>query len=119
MPRLILAVVFLALTIDVQGRQAPASSGYLTPPKTIVEILDAEPLPGTLLSPVAKTIALSRRKPMPTIGEVAEPMLRLAGLLVFAGEAIGEDDIFARGAAIRERLEHDVVATLRSRRAVP
>ena len=79
MPRLILAVVFLALTIDVQGRQAPASSGYLTPPKTIVEILDAEPLPGTLLSPDAKTIALSRRKPMPTIGEVAEPMLRLAG----------------------------------------
>jgi dipeptidyl aminopeptidase/acylaminoacyl peptidase len=79
MPRLILVVAVLALTIGVQARQAQATSGYLMPPKTIVEILDAEPLPGTLLSPDAKTIALSRRRPMPTIADVAEPMLRLAG----------------------------------------
>jgi dipeptidyl aminopeptidase/acylaminoacyl peptidase len=79
MPRLILAVAVLALTIDVQARQAPASGAYLMPPKTVVEVLDAEPLPGTVLSPDAKTIALVRRKPMPTIAEVAEPMLRLAG----------------------------------------
>ncbi len=42
-----------------------------------------------------------------------------AGLLHGAGKTVGEDLILPRGLAVRERLEHDVVALLRERRAIP
>src|SRR5580692_630620 len=42
-----------------------------------------------------------------------------AGVLVGAGEAVREDDEVARGLAVGKRLEDDVIALLRQRRAVP
>src|SRR5260221_131984 len=42
-----------------------------------------------------------------------------AGVLIGAGEAVGEDDEVARDLALGEGLEDDVVAVLRQRRAVP
>jgi dipeptidyl aminopeptidase/acylaminoacyl peptidase len=49
------------------------------PPKAIVDILDAEPLPTVIVSPDGRTLALFKRKGMPPMAELAEPMLRLAG----------------------------------------
>ena len=55
--------------------QTPASSGYLLPPKVIVDILDAPPPPTVELSPARDVIALLERASMPTIAELSQPML--------------------------------------------
>lgn len=74
---LILAIVGLAIAVPTAQRQT--TSGYLTPPKVIVDIMDAEPLPGVALSPDRKTMLMTHRRSMPTLAEVASPMLRLGG----------------------------------------
>ena len=61
---------------------APAPAGYLTPPKAILDILDADPLPGAIVSPASDVIALTSRRSMPPIAEVSQPMLRLAGVRI-------------------------------------
>jgi dipeptidyl aminopeptidase/acylaminoacyl peptidase len=76
------AAFFLALTSVQQGqtRKQPATaSGYLTPPKVIVDILDAPPTPSVTVSPDRRTIALLSRHSMPAIAELAEPIHRVAG----------------------------------------
>jgi dipeptidyl aminopeptidase/acylaminoacyl peptidase len=75
------ALVLLASvsTATWASAQSAAASGYLIPPKTIVDILDAPPPPGVELSPTRDVIALIERASMPTIAEVSAPMLRLAG----------------------------------------
>ncbi len=58
---------------------AAAQSTYQLPPKVVVDILDARPLPGVLVSPARTQIALLDRPSMLTIAELSQPMLRLAG----------------------------------------
>ena len=58
---------------------ANRSSGYLTPPKAIVDILEAEPLPLVAIGPDRETMVVTARRNMPTIEEVSQPMLRIAG----------------------------------------
>jgi dipeptidyl aminopeptidase/acylaminoacyl peptidase len=62
--------------------QSGAPTTYLTPPKAMVDILDAEPLPTVLVSPGRDTLALMSRRSLPSIEEVSQPMLRLAGLRI-------------------------------------
>jgi dipeptidyl aminopeptidase/acylaminoacyl peptidase len=71
-------LVLLGLRISGSA-QAPAPAGYLTPPKIISDIMDAEPLPGVTLAPDRKVMVLSHRRSMPTIAEVAAPFYRLGG----------------------------------------
>jgi dipeptidyl aminopeptidase/acylaminoacyl peptidase len=78
MKRLLIPAL-VALSIAAPTAQPQSPSGYLTPPKVIMDIMDAEPLPGVLLSPDRKTMLLTHRRSMPTLAEVASPMLRLAG----------------------------------------
>ena len=73
------AFALVALTIVAPAAQSTAPSGYLTPPKVITDIMDAEPLPGVVVSPDRKTLLLTHRRSMPTLAEVASPMLRLGG----------------------------------------
>jgi dipeptidyl aminopeptidase/acylaminoacyl peptidase len=61
---------------------ANRASGYMVPPKAIVDILDAEPLPIVVVSPAGDTIAVMSRRSMPSIEEVSQPMLRLAGIRI-------------------------------------
>ncbi len=58
---------------------AQETTGYLTPPPEIVDILDAPPIPQVVVSPRGDTVALLSRPAMPSIAELAQPMLRLAG----------------------------------------
>ncbi|HRO33564.1 MAG TPA: S9 family peptidase, partial [Brevundimonas sp.] len=59
---------------------APADAlTYQQPPAPIADILDAKPLPTPSLSPDRATLALYDRSDMPTVAELSEPMLRLAG----------------------------------------
>jgi dipeptidyl aminopeptidase/acylaminoacyl peptidase len=62
--------------------QTPQGSRYLMPPKEIVDAFDAPPLPQAILSPSKQVMALTFRKAYPTIAELSQPMLRLAGARV-------------------------------------
>ncbi len=77
------ALAVAAVTIGSIGLIAqsatPVKSAYLTPPKNIVDILEAEPLPTVTVGPERQVIALTSRRSMPSIEEVSQPMLRLAG----------------------------------------
>jgi dipeptidyl aminopeptidase/acylaminoacyl peptidase len=74
------ALVIVAAAVHyAQTRQAVATSGYLTPPKVIVDILDAPPTPGVTVSPDHRTVALLSRRSMPTVAELAQPIHRIAG----------------------------------------
>ena len=48
--------------------------------KEVQPVLDAEPLPTVSIGPARETIALLPRRSMPSIEEVAQPMLRIVGL---------------------------------------
>lgn len=58
---------------------ASAQEPYLVPPREVVEILDAPPLPAVRPSPDGTWLLLSHRESMPGISELAVPMLRLGG----------------------------------------
>lgn len=74
------ALVLAASAIQyAQTRQPAAKSGYLTPPKVVVDILDAPPTPSVVLSPDHRTVALLSRRSMPTVADLAQPIHRIAG----------------------------------------
>jgi len=78
------AALFIASTVmqsGVQHAQSPAksASGYLMPPKVIVDMLDAPPTPGVSIAPDRRTVALLARRSMPTLADLAEPIHRIAG----------------------------------------
>jgi len=85
------AIAFIALILApalalraAQGgaAQVPSASDapkYALPPQAIVEVFDAEFLPQTTLSPNKQVVALTKARAHPTIAELAQPMLRLAG----------------------------------------
>ncbi|MGE0360366.1 MAG: alpha/beta hydrolase family protein [Vicinamibacterales bacterium] len=62
--------------------QPPADTGYLLPPKAIVDILDQPGPPEVMVSPAQDLVAVLEPSPMPTIADLARPMLRLAGLRI-------------------------------------
>jgi dipeptidyl aminopeptidase/acylaminoacyl peptidase len=74
-PASIAAIVF---ALGVPG-DALAQGKYQLPPKAIVDILDAAPLPNVAVSPSRQQIALLERASMATIADLSQPMLRLAG----------------------------------------
>src|SRR5262249_52103030 len=65
--------------------RVPAASDppkYVLPPQNVVEVFDAELLPQTLISPNRQVVALTKGRAYPTIAELSQPMLRLAGVRV-------------------------------------
>ena len=82
--RRILLALSLALVVGVSSlvAQQSAPATYQIPPKAIVDILDAPPLPGVVVSPTREVLALLPRRSMPSIAELAQPMLGLAGTRV-------------------------------------
>ena len=62
--------------------QVAAQQGYQKPPQEIMDVLNAPSLPATSLSPTKDTIALLEPLRYPPIAELAQPMLRLAGLRI-------------------------------------
>jgi len=75
------ALVLLALTTIGFGQSGDAPR-YQQPPKEIIEAFDAQPLPAAILSPTKQLMALTYRRPYPTIAELSQPILRLAGARV-------------------------------------
>ncbi|MFN7137953.1 MAG: prolyl oligopeptidase family serine peptidase [Limisphaerales bacterium] len=71
----LLALVFLPGTGLTQ-------KGYQRPPNEVLEILNAPVTPGVLLSPSREHLLLVDRERYPSIAELAQPMLPLAGLRI-------------------------------------
>jgi dipeptidyl aminopeptidase/acylaminoacyl peptidase len=69
----------IALLVVVSCSPLAAQTPYRTPPQVIVDILDAAPLPAASVSPDRQWLLLLEQRSMPTIAELAQPMLRLAG----------------------------------------
>ena len=69
-------------TAAIDGEQPPAATQYLTPPREVVDIVDAPPLPSVQVSPGRDVLAVLPRRSLPSIAEVSQPMLRLAGMRI-------------------------------------
>src|SRR5215470_14924445 len=79
----LVALVLSALTLPTARPQAPIE--YQQPPKAIVDIVDATPTPGITLSPPARAgekrwMLIEHFAGLPTIADLAQAELRLAGL---------------------------------------
>jgi dipeptidyl aminopeptidase/acylaminoacyl peptidase len=76
-------VLFAALVllgaVATQFAQTADAPRYQLPPKEVIDAFDAQPLPAVLLSPSKQVLALTYRRAYPTIAELSQPMLRLAG----------------------------------------
>ena len=76
------ALVLAALLAPVLTAQVPVAQEpfhYMQPPKHVVDVFDAEPLPQAMVSPNHQAIALTSARQHPSIAELAQPMYRLAG----------------------------------------
>src|SRR5918992_3665711 len=59
-----------------------AQQGYRQPPAPIADILDAPQTPAVFVSPDRAWLLLAERASLPSIAELSEPELRLAGLRI-------------------------------------
>src|SRR5262245_20027267 len=80
--RLIAVVTFVLAASTAFAQTQPSATGYLLPPKVIVDMLDAPPPPTAEVSPARDVIALLERASMPTIAELSQPFYRLAGVRI-------------------------------------
>jgi len=64
------------------GTPVFAEQPYKLPPKEVIDILATPPLPRVSLSPGGDMMLLAEYLPMPSIADLARPMLRLAGLRI-------------------------------------
>jgi len=79
---ILLTLALTAAAWSQQAATAQPAGGYMKPPKEILAVLDA-PLPPTMsLSPTREWAILAEPVRYPTIAELAQPMLRLAGLRI-------------------------------------
>ncbi|HNS05730.1 MAG TPA: hypothetical protein PKH53_06975, partial [Candidatus Saccharicenans sp.] len=67
--------LFLIFSVNLLFAQEP----YRLPPKEIIDILDAPPLPMISLDPQNKIMLLSYYQSMPSIAQVSQPFHRVAG----------------------------------------
>lgn len=65
--------------LAVVPRAVPAQEPYKQPPEIVRRILDAPGLPAVLPSPDGRTLLFAQPNGMPTIADLAQPLLRLAG----------------------------------------
>ena len=84
-PSLTLGLFAGLLVLSIPAARAQTNLQYQQPPKAIVDIVDALPTPGVELSPSGgaagkRGMLIEHFSGLPTIAELAQPELRLAGL---------------------------------------
>ena len=70
----------LALGLLMTDSDAAGQAAYRRPPRAVTDILDAPPPPAASVSPTRDTLALLQSARYPAVAELAEPILRLAGV---------------------------------------
>jgi dipeptidyl aminopeptidase/acylaminoacyl peptidase len=76
------AIAALAAVLVITLIPIAAEEQYKKPPKEILDVLNAPVTPGVSLSPSRDYLLLVRTERYPPISELAEPMLKLAGLRI-------------------------------------
>ncbi len=76
------SVIPLLVLVVVSAIVAFGQGSYKSPPKEIMDVLNAPAIPGTSISPARDKIALLTPLRYPPIADLAQPMLRLAGTRV-------------------------------------
>lgn len=77
--KLLLPVVAALYTLVPAGAQANSPQVYLQPSAEVLAVLDAKGLPGHIVSPDQKTLAMVELRRYRQVAELARPILRLAG----------------------------------------
>ncbi|MFN2447848.1 MAG: prolyl oligopeptidase family serine peptidase [Vicinamibacterales bacterium] len=81
-----LAIFAAAVCLMLAGPERPgaqsAEGQYLTPPPDIVKAIDASELPQWIVSPTKKVVAQITLDSVPSIEQLSQPMLRLAGMRI-------------------------------------
>lgn len=75
-------VIAALLLLHMLDTRASAQTAYQKPPQAVADILNAPPIPSVSVSPTRDYLAIVESARYPSIAEVAEPMLRLAGLRI-------------------------------------
>jgi len=79
-----LSVSLCAVTLAAQDKPSTTDLKYQLPPEVMVKLVDAAPTPTISLSPAhasgPRRILIQQSSSLPTIADLAEPELRLAGL---------------------------------------
>ena len=78
-------ILALSALITLSALSAQAQEPYKLPPQVVVDILNAPPTPTVSVSPTRDRMALIDREAMPTIADLAQPLLRLAGSRINPG----------------------------------
>jgi dipeptidyl aminopeptidase/acylaminoacyl peptidase len=74
------SLIALVLTLVFAAGPAAAQDPYRTPPSEVVDIVDAPPTPDVSISPDAAWMAVTSQRAYPTISQLAQPALGLAGV---------------------------------------
>ncbi len=82
MKKIALLITVFVFNCGVFTATAPGQGAYKAPPKAVTDILNAPAIPATSISPTRDKIALLEPLRYPPISELAQPMLRLAGLRI-------------------------------------
>ncbi|MHC4944761.1 MAG: TolB family protein, partial [Planctomycetota bacterium] len=77
-----LGFVTCLLMVFLASPAVAADQPYMMPPKDIADIIDAPPTPSVEVSPFKKWMLLKERPSLPSIEEISQPELRLAGLRI-------------------------------------
>ncbi|GAB3553872.1 alpha/beta hydrolase family protein [Spirosoma fluminis] len=75
--RLLLVAVFWGLAPALQAQDAPT---YQTPPKPLADLVTVPPTPGVSVTSKGDVMLILEQAAAPTIAELAQPELKLAGL---------------------------------------
>jgi dipeptidyl aminopeptidase/acylaminoacyl peptidase len=75
-----LLFLLLPLMVLVLSTQAQDDASYQTPPKAIADLLLAKPTPAVSVDGKAEWMLLSERNSYPTVEELGQPEIRVAGL---------------------------------------
>lgn len=78
----VFAAMLIIAAAAIHFGQTTDAPRYQLPPKEIIDAFDAPPLPQAILSPSKQVLALTYRRAYPTIAELSQPILRLAGARV-------------------------------------
>src|SRR5688500_9891124 len=73
---------FIAVFLTGLPTLLAAQGGYRQPPSLLAAILDAPQPPAVFVSPDRNWLLLAERATLPSIAELSEPELRLAGLRI-------------------------------------
>jgi dipeptidyl aminopeptidase/acylaminoacyl peptidase len=75
-------IVVLCAVAMPAANQAGAQTKYQKPPENILKVLEAPTTPNASVSPAMDYVLMFRAIPYPSIADMSQPMLRLAGLRI-------------------------------------